>query len=108
MNLIDKEYLEHPTKGVKSMESMLRSKGYKAGNRRVRRLMRKMGLYAIYPQKNLSKLGLAKYVRSYLLRHMEINRSNQVWSIDITYVKMARGFMYLTIILPLFKPLCIN
>lgn len=100
---MDKEYLEHPTKGVISMESMLRSKGYKAGNRRVRRLMRKMGLHAIYPQKNLSKLGLAKYVRSYLLRHMEINRSNQVWNIDITYVKMATGYMYLMAIIDVFS-----
>jgi len=103
MNLMDKEYMDHPTKGVVSMQTMLRVKGYLVGYRRVRRLMRKMGLYAIYPRKNLSKLGIAKYIHSYLLRHLDVSRSNQVWIIDITYVRMTTGFMYLTAIIDVYS-----
>lgn len=55
-----------------------------------------MGIEAIYPKKNLSKLGQAKYKHPYLLRNLNINRANQVWAIDITYVPMAKGFIYLT------------
>ncbi len=58
---------------------------------------------AIYPMRNLSKLGLAKYIRPYLLRGLEINRPNQVWEIDITYIPMAKGFMYLVAIIDLYS-----
>ena len=67
-----------------------------------------MGVMAIYPKRNLSKLGHAKYIRPYLLRGLEINRSNQVWAIDITYIPMAKGFMYLTAIIDVYTRLVVG
>lgn len=91
MGQIDREHMDHPEKGVVSITDMLRGKGYAIGTRRVRKLMRLMGIDAIYPTKSLSKLGVAKYIRPYLLRSLEINRPNQVWSIDISYIPMKKG-----------------
>jgi putative transposase len=62
-----------------------------------------MGLMAIYPKRNLSKLGLSKYIRPYLLKGLTIERSNQVWAIDITYIPMKNGFLYLTAIIDLYS-----
>jgi len=62
-----------------------------------------MGIMAIYPKRNLSKLGLAKYIRPYLLRGLKAVRSNQVWATDITYIPMAKGFLYLTAIIDLYS-----
>lgn len=103
MKEMDQEYLEHPTKGVLGMVDLLLTLGFTVGPKRVRRLLRKMGLMAIYPKKNLSKLGRSKYIRSYLLRKMEFTHSNQVWSIDITYIPMESGFMYLTAIIDVYS-----
>lgn len=77
------------------MRDYLLSLGILIGVKRVRRLMRKMGLEAIYAKPNLSKLGRAKYVHKYLLRNMKIRSRNQVWSTDITYIPMRKGFLYL-------------
>jgi len=99
MKLIDKHHLKHPYKGVLQMQDYLREVSYKVSEKRVRRLMRKMGIYPIYPKINLSKLGKAKYIHPYLLRDLHINRPNQVWSIDISYIPMKRGFMYLTVVI---------
>lgn len=77
--------------------------GFTVGPKRVRRLLRKMGLMAIYPQRNLSKLGIARYNHSYKLRNLEITHSNQVWCIDITYIPMRRGFLYLTAIIDVYS-----
>ncbi|MDR6241460.1 transposase InsO family protein [Aureibacter tunicatorum] len=85
------------------MQSMLRDNGILASYERVRRLMRKAGIYAIYPKKNLSKLGAVKYIHPYLLRDLEITRVHQVWEIDITYIPMASGFMYLTAIIDVYS-----
>lgn len=95
MRLMDSFWLEHPTYGVLQMQDFLRSKGYWVNHKRVRRLLRKMGIMAIYPKKNLSKLGNAKYIPPYLLRNLVIERSNQV------YIPMEKGFMYLTAIIDL-------
>lgn len=103
MDKMDKEFLEHPTHGVLSMVSFLKTMGILIGPKRVRRLLRKMGVMAIYPRRNLSKLGLARYIHSYKLKGLEITRSNQVWEIDITYVSMLRGFMYLTAIIDVYS-----
>lgn len=65
--------------------------------------MRKMCLMPIYNKRNLSRLGLAKYIHPYLLRHLRIERSNQVWAIDITYIPMRRGFLYLTAIIDVYS-----
>ena len=103
MRLIDEHHLDYPTHGVLQTQDFLRSKNFRINEKRVRRLLRLMGIYAIYPKRNLSKLGLTRYIRSYLLRELEITRANQVWAIDITYIPMARGFMYLTAIIDVYS-----
>lgn len=103
MRLMDEFWLKHPTYGVLQMQDFLRSQGYSVNHKRVRRLLRKMGIMAIYPKKNLSKLGNAKYIRPYLLRNLTIERPNQVWAIDITYIPMEKGFMYLTAVIDLYS-----
>lgn len=99
MKILDKHFLEHPSYGVLQMQDYLLSEGYQVNVKRVRRLLRKMNIMAIYPQKNLSKLLQAKYVHPYLLRGLNIEHNNQVWEIDITYIPMRKGFMYLTAII---------
>jgi len=103
MRLMDAHILEEPTAGVLTMQSMLEEKGYKAGYERVRRLMRKANIYAIYPRRHLTVLGEKKYVYPYLLNDLEISRPNQVWQIDITYIPMANGFMYMTAIIDVYS-----
>lgn len=96
MHQIDKIHLVEPTFGVLRMQDALKEKGYSVNVKRVRRLMRKMGIEVLYPKRNLSKLGLAQYIHPYLLRNRVVSRPNEVWGIDITYIAMASGFMYLT------------
>ena len=103
MKEIDKEHTVHPTKGVEGMVDHLLLLGFLVGPERVRRLMRKMDIIAIYPKKNLSKLGAPQYKMPYLLRRLDIVRPNQVWSIDITYIPMLHGFMYLTAIIDVYS-----
>lgn len=103
MRYMDKEFLDHPYKGVLSMVDYIKTLGILVGPKKVRRLLRKMGIMAIYPQKNLSKLGIAKYIHPYMLRGLEITRSNQVWCIDLTYIPMKRGFLYLTAIIDVYS-----
>ncbi len=103
MELMDNEYLNHPTHGVLQMQDFLISQGLTVNHKRIRRLLRLMGIMAIYPQRNLSKLGHAQYIRPYLLRGLEVTRPNQVWAIDITYIPMAKGFMYLTAIIDVYS-----
>lgn len=103
MSEIDKEHTCHPEKGVLTMVDHLRDLEITIGKKRVRRLMRKMGIEAHYRKPRLSKLGQAKYVRPYLLRGVKIERPNQVWAIDITYIPMERGFMYLTAIIDVYS-----
>ena len=103
MRMMDEHHLIHPTDGVLRMQDYLFLKGFLLNHKRVRRLMRKMGLMAIYPKRNLSKLGLAKYIKPYLLKGLVIDHPNQVWAIDITYIPMKKGFMYLTAIIDLYS-----
>ena len=103
MRLMDEEFLDHPTHGVLQMQDFLVALGFIMNIKRIRRLLRKMGIMAIYPKRNLSKLGHAKYIRPYLIRGLKIERSNQLWEIDITYIPMAKGFMYLTAIIDVFS-----
>jgi putative transposase len=103
MRLMDDHYLKHPTAGVLRMQDFLLSLGFVVNHKRIRRLLRLMGIMAIYPKRNLSKLGLSKYIRPYLLRGLKIERPNQVWAIDITYIPMKKGFMYLTAIIDLYS-----
>lgn len=103
MRIMDEHYLKHPSEGVLRMQDMLLSQGFVVNHKRVRRLLRLMGLMAIYPKRNLSKLGLLKYICPYLLKGLKIERSNQVWAIDITYIPMKHGFLYLTAIIDLYS-----
>ena len=97
MELIDKQYLKTPTWGSRSMRNHLRRLGYKVNRKRVQRLMRLMSLEAIYPKRKTSRPHSANKVYPYLLRNLTIDRPNQVWAADITYVPMSRGFMYLVL-----------
>ena len=99
MRIMDEHYLKHPTEGVISMQDLLLVLGFVVNHKRVRRLLRLMGLMAIYPKKNLSKLGLQKYIHPYLLKGLNIDRPNFAWAIDITYIPMKNGFLYLTAII---------
>ncbi|MBZ4677005.1 MAG: family transposase [Anaerophaga sp.] len=103
MRHIDNEFLEHPTHGVLQIQDFLIALGYTVNVKRVRRLLRKMNIMAIYPKRNLSKLGHAKYIHPYLLRNLKVERPNQVWAIDITYIPMKSGFMYLTAIIDVYS-----
>ncbi len=103
MRIMDEHYLKHPTEGVIRMQDLLFALGFVVNHKRVRRLLRLMGLMAIYPKKNLSKLGLKKYIHPYLLKGLDINRPNQVWSIDISYLPMKNGFLYITAIIDVYS-----
>ena len=99
MKLLEGQYLERPFFGSRRMAIWLRGQGYRINRKRVGRLMGEMGLRAIYRRPRTSKPGLGHRVYPYLLRSMRITRPNQVWAADITYVPMARGFMYLVAIM---------
>ncbi len=100
MQLMDKQYLEHPSSGSRTMRSFLEKKNYTAINRkRVQRLMRIMGIEAIYPKPKTSIPHPAHKVYPYLLRGITIDIPNKVWAADITYVPMEKGFMYLVAII---------
>lgn len=103
MRLMDEIYLDNPTYGVLRMQDELLEHDITINVKRVRRLMRLMGLEAIYPKPSLSKLGRAEYIHPYLLRNLEIKKPNQVWAIDISYIAMAKGFMYLTVIIDVYS-----
>ena len=100
MHKIDHIHTDEPTWGYRTITSYLHNTyGIVVNRKRVRRLMRQMGIYAIYPKPNLSKLYHAQYVRPYLLRNMEIVRPDQVWGVDITYIPLGRSFVYLFVII---------
>lgn len=95
MELIDRKFMECPFYGVERMLNHLnKDLGYRVDDKRVRRLYHVMRLDTIYPKKNLSKSNKTHYKYPYLLRGLTIERPNQVWSVDITYIPMFRGFMY--------------
>jgi putative transposase len=96
MNLIDEEFTAHPFYGSRKMTAWVSSQGHIVNRKRIQRLMRLMGLEAIYPKQNLSKSNKEHFKYPYLLRNMKILYPNQVWSTDITYVRLSRGFVYLT------------
>jgi putative transposase len=95
MRLIDEQYTACPFYGSRRMTAWLMGAGEAVNRKRVQRLMRRMGLEAIYPKPKLSAAGPGHRVYPYLLRGVQVERPDQVWSADITYVPLARGFMYL-------------
>jgi putative transposase len=99
MKLMDEIHLKHPYWGSRNIRDELQGQGYKIGRGHVSTLMKKMGIAAIYQKPRLSKPHPGHKVYPYLLRGMEITRANQVWSTDITYLPMAKGFCYLVAIM---------
>jgi putative transposase len=95
MRLIDQEYTAHPFFGSRKIRQWLKGQGHEVNRKRVQRLMRLMGLEAIYPKPKLSLAGRGHKVYPYLLRNVTIERVDQVWSADITYIPLTSGFMYL-------------
>jgi putative transposase len=99
MALMDRQYLKTPFYGSRRMRAWLQGQGHSVGRGKVRRLMRLMGLEAIYRRPNTSKPTPEHRIYPYLLKGVEINRVNQVWSADITYIPMSQGFLYLVAIM---------
>lgn len=99
MKEIDQIYTSYPFYGKRRMSAVLKSKGHEVGVDLARTLMRRMGIQAIYPKPNLSKPHPSHKVYPYLLRGVKIKRCNQVWSTDITYLRMKNGFLYLTAVI---------
>ena len=103
MRLIDEIYTANPTYGYRRITAAMNLRGRHINRKRVRRLMRIMGLHGICPGPNLSKRLHAKYIHPYLLRGLKITHPDQVWAVDITYIRMQQGFMYLFIIIDLYS-----
>ncbi len=99
MRLLDEQYTRTPFYGVRRMTAWLQAQGWQVNEKRVRRLLRKMGLLAIYQRPHLSQPAQGAQVYPYLLRGVEIERINQVWSTDITYIRRHTGFVYLVAIM---------
>jgi len=99
MRWIDEEFTKRPFYGVARMTASLRRLGFEVNPKRIRRLMRLMGLEAIYPKPRLSAAGPGHKVYPYLLKDVTVDRPDQVWATDITYVRLTHGFVYLTAIL---------
>jgi len=99
LRLLDEEYTRHPFYGSRKMVNFFKSKGYAVNRKRVQRLMRILGLVAMTPCPNTSKKNLKHKIYPYLLRGMNINRPNHVWSSDITYIRLTYGFVYLVVII---------
>jgi putative transposase len=97
--LLDEEYTRHPFYGVRKMTVWLRLQNYVVGPKRVRRLLRAMGLMAVYPKPRLSLNASAHKRFPYLLKGLAIVRPNQVWSTDITYIRLRDGFVYLAAVI---------
>ena len=99
MRLLDEAHLQYPFYGSRRLSDWLGERGVKANRKRVRRLMRRMGLEALYPRPRTSRPGQGHKVYPYLLRELTVERPNQVWAADICYLPMARGFLYLVAVM---------
>ena len=99
MRLIDEIHLQYPFYGSRRLRNELEDRGHRVNRKRVQRLMRQMDLTALYPRRRTSQPGKGHKIYPYLLRHLSIERANQVWASDITFCPMAKGFMYLVAII---------
>lgn len=97
--IIDSLHTDHPAWGSRQMSKQLKQRGYNVGRRKARKYMDEMAIDPIYPKPNLSKRAMEHKVYPYLLRDAQITAPNQAWSIDITYIKLEHGFIYLTAII---------
>jgi putative transposase len=103
MRRLDRLHLEFPFAGSRMLRGLLAAEGCKIGRRHVKTLMRRMGIEALYRHPRTTKPEPGHKIYPYLLRGMEIARPNQVWAMDITYIPMARGFVYLAVVLDWFS-----
>ena len=103
MRRLDELHLEHPSFGSRMMNRTLKAEGIEVNRKRVQRLMRLMGLESVAPKPNTSKPAPEHAVYPYLLRNLTVSRANQVWASDVTYIPMARGFVFLVAIIDLFS-----
>ena len=103
MRRLDRLHLEHPFAGSRMLHGLLLAEGYKIGRRHVKTLMKRMGIEALYRRPRTTKPAPGHTIYPYLLRGMEVTRPNQVWAMDITYIPMARGFVYLAVVLDWFS-----
>ena len=99
MRRMDELHMNHPFAGARMLSGLLNGEGFSIGRKHTATLMRKMGICAIYRKPNTSKPGPGHKVYPYLLRNLVVDRPNQVWATDITYIPMAKGFLYLTCVL---------
>jgi putative transposase len=99
MRRIDELHLEYPFAGARMLRDMLRREGHTIGRGRVRRLMKRMAIEALYRRPNTSRKHGADAIYPYLLRSLTVDRPNQVWATDITYIPMRRGFVYLVAVM---------
>jgi len=103
MRFLDEQYLQTPFYGVERLLALLQRKGYRVNRKRLRRLMRLVGWQTLYPETKTTIVDEKAYKYPYLLRNMPVTHSNQVWAVDITYLPMQRGFMYLFAIIDLYS-----
>lgn len=103
MRLLDEQYTATPFYGVRRMTAWLRTQGYTVNLKRVSRLMRQMGLETIYPKPRLSAAHPDHRIYPYLLSGVPITRVNQVWSTDITFIRLQAGFVYLVAVMDWFS-----
>lgn len=108
MRELDEQYTKTSFYGVRRMTHHLCDLGYAVNRKRVRRLLRKMGLEAVYPKPNLSRRAPEHRIYPYLLRNVKIDRCDQVWSTDITYIRLAKGFVYLMAIMDWYSRYVLN
>ena len=94
MGRLDFFHTKYPCAGSRKLLVLLKQEGYEIGRKLVRRLMQEMGLYTIYPKENLSKRNFKEAIVPYLLRNRKVMFSNEVWSIDITFIKLVDTHMY--------------
>lgn len=102
MRHIDRLHLEYPFAGSRMLRDLLKQDGYEVGRKHVATLMKRMGIEALYRKPRTTKPGAGHKVYPYLLRGLSIDRPNQVWAMDITYIPMARGFVYLAAVVDWF------
>lgn len=102
MRQIDRLHLEYPFAGSRMLRDLLRQDNFKVGRKHVATLMKRMGIEALYRKPRTTKPGAGHRVYPYLLRNLKIDRPNQVWAMDITYIPMARGFVYLVAVVDWF------
>lgn len=103
MRLIDEQYIKTPFYGSRKMAAFLKRNGHQINRKRVQNLMQQMGLEAIYPKPNLSRSNSCHKIYPYLLRRVKIDRPNQVWATDITYIRLHHGWLYLVAIMDWFS-----